>query len=371
MSSQGCFTDFRFSVGPYELSCGRCDREAVQDVVQLLCGLWQNGVSSACLAPGSGRCTSYELRRLDGGAVDGGGSWRLLVSGGEGASPGEKTCAGLGVSGGLGSGPDGCVDRGSGRCARNDGVGHDAQEHGAESVSFGSSGRVAGAGSVRVGGVDGGGNANVDLGFSPRGPNYERNRLNRLRKKGVKEAAESSRRGSVGFFSSCDVGVQDELRETRAKLLVLQNKRRIVEEERKLAQLQSPMQYLADVVTELKRAEQYKKSGSGSGVAGWVAALSDGYAESLAKSAPVSMRSYESVVSEGLMKERKKKLDFSVVELQRVERMAVNMGVMTEAQVLAARLRCGRVLKGVDFVRSDFPHKISSAQREMLQREYF
>jgi len=364
MSTKGVLVDFRFTVGPYEFSCGRCDRETVQDVLQFLCGVWQDGVQGTDVAFGSGGRASYELRRVDDGAADSGERWGLLVCRGTGTSTLAKEGASDGVSGGLGGRSDECGDRRAGGSAGHVGVGDDVADHGKESITHGSPVGVGQSQSGRVGGVSGGRAPGLALGEVERGPNYARNRLNRMRRK---EKREASLVQAGSFFSSCSEGVQIELRDTRAELLVLQNKRRIVEEQRRLDQLKSPMQFVDDVMKRVEAAERYAKCDSTSKVAAWAVAASKASAESMSNRSVGSIPSLKSVTSAGSLALRRERLQFGVVPMADVEVRAVEMGLFKESEVLEARIRCGRALKLGDFLAKDFPKKLTTSQLYRLE----
>lgn len=133
----------------------------------------------------------------------------------------------------------------------------------------------------------------------PRGPNYERNLANRMRKKAAKQVGLSSgswRAGAVreGFFSSCEDSTQERLRESRAKVLILENERKILEEQRKVEKLNSPMVFVDDAMRMVKKAQEYAKGSNDSKVAGWAATIASAESESIARSAPSTVVSFGS-----------------------------------------------------------------------------
>jgi len=62
-----------------------------------------------------------------------------------------------------------------------------------------------------------------------------------------------------GFFSDCDEAVRIRLRESRAALLIAKNERELVEENRKLKQLESPITYLKDAMYCVNLASNIEK----------------------------------------------------------------------------------------------------------------
>lgn len=220
-----------------------------------------------------------------------------------------------------------------------------------------------------------GGSANqssIPCGGAVRGPNYFRNQANRLKKKTRKQNAAVY----GGFFSGCDDEVQLALRDTRAKLLVLENERRIVEEERKIARLKSPVQLAEDAVALVKLAERATKSAGSSKVAGWAATVVEGASVDVAKSAPSSVPSLESIKTTGSRTEKlKKKTEavaakkWAVVEnpLSELEQTVISMGVMSVEAVVDARRNGGRKLHISDFLKPSCPYELSTLEKMRLR----
>jgi len=223
-----------------------------------------------------------------------------------------------------------------------------------------------GAGRVDSGGV--GLNGRVGL---PRGPNYERNRASRLRKKiqqdarRFEEMRSQGRREAMGEnwrSGAAPLGGSKE-----RELHELRVERQILQERRKLDKLKSPSQIIEDAMRMVEFAERCAKRAGQSKVAGWAATLTESYAESLAKSTPDSVRSFEEVVSGRKHAELCASLAFSKVPLNDVELVALDRGVVTRSQLMAARLRVRRALVGADFERSDFPYKLTLGQLDAIR----
>lgn len=134
----------------------------------------------------------------------------------------------------------------------------------------------------------------ISPGATARGPNYERNRMSRFKKKVQKETRLREQMGFHGTFVECSDETRVELRESRAKLLILENKRKAVEEQRKLDMLASPMRILQDAMDMVDIAAKAAKVSDDSKVASWAKTVATSYAESIAKSAPSSVPSFDS-----------------------------------------------------------------------------
>jgi len=156
-----------------------------------------------------------------------------------------------------------------------------------------------------------------------RGPNWERNCLMREEKKnkkkrqrerreklsseswrskgmtpgkatGVKVVEQETRRG---FFSELGEDTKKRLRESRARMMIAENERKTKEAEEKLKYLESPLALLATAMKTMRVAEQCAEKQGDHRIAGWARTVADSYAESVAKSAPSSVPSLESVKS--------------------------------------------------------------------------
>jgi hypothetical protein len=99
----------------------------------------------------------------------------------------------------------------------------------------------------------------------------------------------------VVFFSSCEEDVQAALRESRAKVLIAKNERELLEEQAKKKRLESPEALLVSALRVMSLAGRCADKKGVSPIAGWAKTVADGYAESVARSAPSSVPSLESV----------------------------------------------------------------------------
>jgi hypothetical protein len=175
----------------------------------------------------------------------------------------------------------------------------------------GVAGRDAGAGAVRVcaddRAVGGAAAAPSSPGTSTgvvRGPNWERNQV---WKKARREQRARRRRSSVaapavavevpvvsavekevkpprwnrGYFSDMPDDVQKKLRETRAKLLIAENERKLREEEQRVKYLDSPMALVESAMRAVAMAEKAAKKVNDSKVMGWAQTVATSYAESI------------------------------------------------------------------------------------------
>lgn len=279
-------TDFRCSVGSAEFSFSRCDRQALQDILQFLCRVGKDGVEGSFAATWQGERASYELRGVDHGEVDCGKGRGLFVPVGKGASTDQSGGTSFGLSGGLDSRGAGCEDFGSAGCSGDSG--HDHGFFREESVAARSSGRVAGQSGVRVGGFSSG-TSGVDLDSRPiltivrgqdRGPNYARNKAAREQKKKT-QAAAKARSAAVQFSHSDSTPEEVELRRLKVE-------RQIIQEKRKLEKLKSPAQMVEDAMRQIEFAEKCAKKVNDSKVAAWAERISLASAESVARSAGYS-----------------------------------------------------------------------------------
>jgi len=163
-----------------------------------------------------------------------------------------------------------------------------------------------------------------------RGPNYERNKKNRMLQKerrlrrkaagdnwrspkaescvgGVEEGtvknSEVVRDRGVGFkegfFVECSDATKRELRESRAAVLIAENKRRALEEVKRMERLEKKKDPVADFVWEMVRVtrmtEQLKKQTKDTKISGWAETIADSLSKSTASSGPSSVPSIESV----------------------------------------------------------------------------
>jgi hypothetical protein len=198
------------------------------------------------------------------------------------------------------------------------------------------------------------------IGRLPRGPNYERNRENRLRKK----AAEASRRagialgcsgthgraedavGSQSFFSDLEESVQRELRETRAKRLILENKAKIAQLENDASRDRRGLTHAIEALKLVKIAKDSEKYEGR--VAGWARTVVSGSSESIAKAAPSRVASFDSVGS--LKSASDLKLSFKVMPLNFVEGFLVERRRMEKKKIFSHRVSLRRALVFEDFV---------------------
>jgi len=101
--------------------------------------------------------------------------------------------------------------------------------------------------------------------------------------------------GRRGFFSGCSEEVQSHLRESRARLLIAENERKAVEEEKKLKRLSSPEALVQEMIRVTRMANQLKKQTVDVKIGGWAETVADGLMKSVAESAPSTIPSLESV----------------------------------------------------------------------------
>lgn len=219
-----------------------------------------------------------------------------------------------------------------------------------------------------------------------RGKNYARNQATRMKKRLKAQEVKFREQQGSGFFVGCDSAVQDELRESRAKLLVLENKRRAIEEERRIAKLESPMQVVEDAMAMVKFAAGAAKLSADSRVAGWAATLGEAESELLAKSAPSTIPSLSSVSagsatekrkssgSKFLEKERvkalaKEKKKWTVVDnpMSKLEQEVIAIGIMSVGTLETARQKAGRKLSIEDFMNPKCPYPLSVSERFRLR----
>jgi hypothetical protein len=102
--------------------------------------------------------------------------------------------------------------------------------------------------------------------------------------------------GGRSFFSGLSCDVREQLKESRAKMLIAQNKRRAREEEDKLESLKSPVAAVERAIRAVVAAEKAAAKANNSKVAGWASAVITSYAETVAKSVESTEGSFDSFV---------------------------------------------------------------------------
>jgi len=109
-----------------------------------------------------------------------------------------------------------------------------------------------------------------------------------------------------GFFVECSSDVRRQLRESRAAVLIAENKRREFEEKKKLERLQKQQDPVVELVGEMIRitrmTEQLKKQTKDSKISGWAETIADSLSKSTASSGPSSVPSVESVQKESALR---------------------------------------------------------------------
>jgi len=100
---------------------------------------------------------------------------------------------------------------------------------------------------------------------------------------------------SGGFWKSCKPDTRARLIESKAEMHIAENKRRAMEENAKLERMNSPEAILANVLRVVKNSEEWAKRSSDSKVAGWAKTVATDFAETVARSAPSTVRSFDSV----------------------------------------------------------------------------
>jgi len=155
-----------------------------------------------------------------------------------------------------------------------------------------------------------------------RGANWERNKKDREKKKKQKELravvkdksadeglAWRSRRCEDrsqdksderrGFFSSCSDEIRTQLRESRAKMLIAENKKKeseAKERQRKIDSVTPEVALVNELLRVTRMANQLKKQTKDQRIGGWAETIADGLTKSVAESAPSSMPSVDSVL---------------------------------------------------------------------------
>jgi len=302
------------------------------------------------LAVGDSACEDSRARELV-ASILAGGRERLSedVAGVGGCGPGGEESGRHDVAGsGLGSVPR--ADQ-----FAFDGTGSGGVA-GGKSAVFGSSGGSWRGASVR---------GPVTL---PRGPNFLRNQEARLRKRIAKEQRAASQ--SRGFFSGCADDVQEKLRESRARLLIAENERKLIEEQRKLKYLNSPMAAVGEAMRAIGVAEKLAAKENNSKVVGWAKTVTDSYASSISGTGPGSASS-GSVSARSSVSQRGRVVEqFSIkmMPANEAEREVLAFGALTSEELEVGRSRVKRQLHARDFLRPDFPHVLDNAVKAALRR---
>jgi len=225
----------------------------------------------------------------------------------------------------------------------------------------------------------------------PRGPNFLRNHEARLRKKIAKEEEKKENGKPVvkGFFSDCTSEVQVKLRESRAKLLIAENERKLVEEQRKLKYLNSPMAAVSEAMRAVEIAERLAKKENNSKVVGWAKTVVDSYASSISGTGSernslgsVSVNSSVSQVGVKVLgrsasdsvgssvsgnSEIREYFSLKNKPASAAEREVLANGVLGISALITARVKVRRVLNAADFLRADFKLPLDRNTQFLLQ----
>lgn len=216
-----------------------------------------------------------------------------------------------------------------------------------------------------------------------RGPNWARNHAARERRKkkkrGVREggAVPEWRRGAGplrgGYFSELEEGVQKELRESRAEALIARNRREAREHAARLAKLESPEAVFYRAMAMLELAEKAAKKANDSKVAGWVATIASSHSESIARSGGYtgvesfdSKTSFDSAGSAVRGRKVSAKWRLGVVRASGAEAAALLCGVMTGAELEAARQKEKRYLEAYDFISGAYSRNVGPYERDEI-----
>lgn len=221
--------------------------------------------------------------------------------------------------------------------------------------------------------VTGGVNA-ARPGLAPRGPNYERNKADRERKKLAK-----AKRGQVSDEVAA-LREQVEEEELRRRLAVLQNSagteankarlagmrltRALAVEEQKAARSAAGFDHVTEALRLAKdavTAAELAKYQPVAAVAGWAATVASSGAESVAKSSSsgISLKSVSSATSASGFAAAKGPLNV-------VESLLVENSVTTEKVIRSARAKVGRKLGMDDIFRSDAPFRMTNAVKREI-----
>jgi len=152
--------------------------------------------------------------------------------------------------------------------------------------------------------------ANDDTGdVSRHGKWYKKNKKTRDRRKnknrsnvesgdcGASESGGTATdlKSGFGYFSDCPLDQQKELKQTRAALLIMENKRRMVEEQAKMRFMESPGYLLKETIAAAKTQAQVEKVLGGSKIGGWASTVASSSLEDVARRAPSNVPSLESI----------------------------------------------------------------------------
>jgi len=98
-----------------------------------------------------------------------------------------------------------------------------------------------------------------------------------------------------GFWNSCSEGVRQELIDSKARMHILQNEQRAQEAKERISGMQSPIAIMKKVVALADQAEKIANKEGNAKVMSWAQTVATSEAESLARSAPSTVPSYDAV----------------------------------------------------------------------------
>jgi len=101
---------------------------------------------------------------------------------------------------------------------------------------------------------------------------------------------------SNGFWKSCAPELRQELINSKAAMHVAENRRREREANARIAEMDSPMGILNEVMKGIRMAEEAAKRSNDQKVAGWAQTVASSYAEHVASTASSGIKSFESFV---------------------------------------------------------------------------
>jgi len=147
------------------------------------------------------------------------------------------------------------------------------------------------------------------------GPNHLRNRLNRQKKKDGKKNrgvdgvswrtgapanggsadGDTPLREHEGFWNSCSESVRQELIDSKARMHIAQNEQRAQEAKERVETMKSPVTIMKKAVALAEQASKIAKKEGDSKVMGWAQTVATSEAESLARSTPSSVPSFDEV----------------------------------------------------------------------------
>jgi hypothetical protein len=171
-----------------------------------------------------------------------------------------------------------------------------------------------------------------------------------------------------GYFSDCPMEVQKQLKESRARMLIAENERKMIEAERRISQLKSPAQLAADVVALVERVEKMAKAGRDDKMSKWAQEVTAASASSLASSAPSSVPSVESV-STVASSVASSKFAFTKKEATCAEGLLLANGI-EPIQLIQMRIKAKRALDFSDFLGEKVEIDIDSKIRDKLYKEF-